>query len=253
MARAVDLPAICAVDLARRAASRLPKRVLEVAAGTGVVTRAMATALPEDAPIVAADLDKPMLDRASALPVARPVDWRHADALRLALDDGALDIVVCPFGLMFFPDTPLAFPEASRVLAPGGALLVNVWDRIDENEFADVVRTALSGLFPSDPPRLLASRPHGYSNHEMIKGDLRRSGFTGPATFETLAARSRAPSPQHPAIAYCQATPLRNEIEARSSSDLETATGVCADTIASRFGLGTVEGKIQAHVVVAEV
>jgi len=242
-----------AVDLARRAASRLPKRVLEVAAGTGVVTRAMATALSDDATIVATDLNRPMLDRASALPIARSVDWRKADALRLPFDDGAFDIVVCQFGVMFFPDKPLAFSEALRVLAPGGAFLFNVWDRIEENEFADVVTTALSGLFPSDPPRFLARTPHGYSDRETIERDLRRGGFTRSATFETLAARSRAPSPLHPAIAYCQGTPLRNEIEARSSDELATATRICADAIASRFGPGPVEGKIQAHVVVAEL
>jgi ubiquinone/menaquinone biosynthesis C-methylase UbiE len=241
-----------AVDLARRIASRHSKRVLEVAAGTGVVTRAMAAALPDDTVIVSTDLNKPMLDHASAVPTRRPVIWRQADALQLPFEDGAFDTVVCQFGAMFFPDKPRAFAEARRVLAPGGLLLFNVWDRIEENEFADTVTMALCELFPSDPPRFLARTPHGYSDRETIEQDLRGGGFAGPAAFETLAARSRAPSPLHPAFAYCQGTPLRNEIEMRSHGDLATATRACADAIGARFGSTSVDGKIQAHVIAIE-
>jgi SAM-dependent methyltransferase len=241
-----------AADLARRVASRLPKRVLEVAAGTGVVTRALAGALPDDVAIVATDLAAPMLDRAAATAIQRPVVWRQADALQLPFDDGAFDSVVCQFGVMFFPDKPRAFAEARRVLAPGGLLLFNVWDRIEENEFADTVTTALSSLFPADPPRFLARTPHGYSDHAAIAQDLRSGGFTGLPAFATLAARSRAPSPLHPAVAYCQGTPLRNEIEMRSAGDLTMATDVCADAIARRFGSESVDGKIQAHVISIE-
>src|SRR5471032_511131 len=136
-----------AADLAKRTASRCPKRVLEVAAGTGVVTRALAAALPDDAVIVATDLSQPMLDRAAAVSIRRRVMWRHADALRLPFEDAAFDAVVCQFGVMFFPDKPKAFTEARRVLAPGGTLLFNVWDRIEENDFADTVTTALARLF----------------------------------------------------------------------------------------------------------
>ena len=168
-----------AIDLAERVAARRPKCVLEVAAGTGVVTRAMAAALRDDITIVATDLNKPMLDRASAVAIRRPVLWRQADALQLPFEDGAFDTVVCQFGVMFFPDIPRAFAEARRVLAPRGALLFNVWDRIEENEFADTVTAAQSELFSSDPPRFLARTPHGYADFGTIERDLSRGGFTG--------------------------------------------------------------------------
>ncbi len=242
-----------AADLARRTALLRPKRVLEVAAGTGVVTRAMAAVLPDDAAIVATDLNQPMLDRASAVPIQRRVVWRQADALRLPFEDAAFDVVVCQFGVMFFPDKPRAFAEARRVLAPGGTLLFNVWDRIEENEFADTVTRALAGILPSDPPRFLARTPHGYSERESIERDLRNGGFTGSPEFETLAAHSRAPSPRHPAMAYCQGTPLRDEIEQRSPAGLATATDACTDAIAARFGSKSVDGKIQAHVIAVGV
>jgi SAM-dependent methyltransferase len=226
--------------------------VLEIAAGTGVVTRALASALPEDVSIVASDRNQPMLDHAAALGTTRPVEWRQADALQLPFEDVTFDAVVCQFGVMFFNDKPKAFSETRRVLRPGGVYLFNTWDRIEENEFADVVTAALATFFPDDPPRFMARTPHGYHDHETIKRDLAKSGFAAAPGITTVAARSRAASFPIPAIAYCQGTPLRNEIEARDASRLAEATGVAAEAIARRFGRGAVDGKIQAHVVSIE-
>ncbi len=241
-----------AADLAGRLGSRRLARVLEVAAGTGVVTRALAATLPASAAIVATDLNQAMLDQAAATGTARAVEWRQADAMRLPFDDGSFDAVVCQFGVMFFPDKPTAFAEARRVLGPGGVLLFNVWDRIEENEFAQVVTAALEPVFPADPPRFLARTPHGYHDRRAIERDLANGGFAGPVRFDTVAARSRAASPRIPALAYCQGTPLRNEIEARDAARLGEATDVAAEAIARRFGRGSVDGKIQAHIVMVE-
>jgi hypothetical protein len=138
------------------------------------------------------------------------------------------------------------------VLKAGGVFLFNVWDRIEENEFAETVTSALQTLFPSDPPRFLARTPHGYHDHRVIERDLASGGFAAAARIDTLAARSRAASPSIPAIAYCQGTPLRNEIEARGASRLGEATDVAAEAVAKRFGRGAVDGKIQAHIVAIE-
>lgn len=236
-------------DLARRVAALAPVRVLETAAGTGVVTRAMARALPASVELVATDLNPPMLARAAAVGTERPVRWQPADAMQLPFDDASFDVVVCQFGAMFFPDKPHAFAEARRVLKRGGVLLFNVWDRIEENELADTVTTALARLFSADPPRFMARTPHGYSDTAAIARDLAGAGFDAPPRFETVAARSRAASAHAAAFAYCQGTPLRNEIEARSGAGLVQATAVCAEAIAERFGAGPVDAKIQAHVV----
>jgi SAM-dependent methyltransferase len=150
---------------------------------------------------------------------------------------------------MFFPDKAKAFSEARRVVRPGGVLLFNVWDRIEENEFADVVTDALASVFPQDPPRFLARTPHGYFERAAIERDLRAGGFESPAQIETIAARSIAESARIPALAYCQGTPLRNEIEARGAARLVEATEVATAALARRFGTGRVDGKIQAHVV----
>ncbi|PWU21351.1 MAG: SAM-dependent methyltransferase [Candidatus Rokuibacteriota bacterium] len=241
-----------AADLAARLASRSVTRVLEVAAGTGVVTRKLASVLPASASIVATDLNQSMLDLASTLGASRPVEWRQADAIELPFPDGAFDAVVCQFGVMFFPDKSRAFSEAHRVLRPGGVFMWSVWDRLEENEFADTVTTALAGLFPDDPPRFLARTPHGYHEHATIERDLAAGGFTSSPHISTVAARSRAHSAQDPALAYCQGTPLRNEIEARDASRVGEATDRAAEAIAQRFGRGPVDGKIQAHIVTVD-
>jgi SAM-dependent methyltransferase len=241
-----------AEDLANRLALRPRSRVLEIAAGTGVVTRHLASVLPEDVAIVATDLNRPMLDLAARIGTSRPVEWRQADATELPFEEAQFDAVVCQFGVMFVSDKPQMFSEARRVLRSGGVLLFNTWDRIDENEFADTVTTALESLFPKDPPRFLARTPHGYYDLARVERDLRSVGFASPPHVHTVAARSRAASPLIPALAYCQGTPLRNEIEARDQSRLGEATDHAAAAIAERFGPGPVDSKIQAHVVTVE-
>ena len=241
-----------AVDLAHRLAARTLSSVLEVAAGTGVVTRRLAATLPESASIVATDLNQAMIDVASTIGASRPVAWRQADAMNLPFADGQFDAVVCQFGAMFFPEKSKAFAEARRVLKSGGVFVFNVWDRIEENEFAHAVSSALETAFPQDPPRFLSRTPHGYSDHQRIERDLADGGFIKSPEITTVAARSRAGSPQIPAIAYCQGTPLRNEIEARDASRLGEVTDLATQLIAEHFGREAVDGKIQAHVVTIE-
>jgi SAM-dependent methyltransferase len=241
-----------AADLKQRVGPMNARRILEIAAGTGVATRALATVVSEGASVVATDLNQAMLDEAAAVGTARPVQWRQADAMALPFPDGAFDAVVCQFGVMFFPDKSRAFAEARRVLEPGGVFVFSVWDHISENEFADVVTTALETVFPRDPPRFLARTPHGYHDRSTIERDLASGGFTRPSRIATVSARSRAASAGVPAIAYCQGTPLRNEIEARDPSRLGEATAIAAAAVARRFGAHAVDGKIQAHVVTVE-
>ena len=239
-----------AKDLRQRLGSMRVSRILEVAAGTGVVTRALATL--ENVSIVATDLNQAMLDEAAAVGTARPVGWQQADAMALPFPDGEFDAAVCQFGAMFFPDKAKAFSEIRRVLKPGGVFIFNVWDRISENEFADSISTALEMVFPEDPPRFLVRTPHGYHDQTAIRKDLTNGGFTKPPWITTIASRSRAESARVPAFAYCHGTPLRSEIEARDKSRLEEATDTATAALARRFGTSAVNGKIQAHIITIE-
>ena len=153
---------------------------------------------------------------------------------------------------MFFPDKAKAFAETRRVLRPGGVFIFNVWDRIEDNEFADAVTTGIAPLFPADPPRFLARTPHGYHDKGVVARDLAAGGFAASPAIATVEARSRADSARVPAVAFCQGTPLRSEIEARDASRLGEATDVATEAVARRFGRGAIDGKMQAHVVVID-
>lgn len=238
-----------AADLVARLAPLRPARVLELAAGTGVVTRELSARLPSDVQLVATDLNEAMLAVARAQGAAREVTWRQADAMALPFEDASFDAVVCQFGVMFFPDKAHAFAEARRVLRPGGTLLFNVWDRIETNDFACVVSDAVAGLFPEDPPDFLARLPHGYFSADAIASDLAGGGIAAAPTITTVDAISRANSADTVALAYCQGTPLRGEIEARNGIGLEEATAAATDALAAKFGAGPVAGRIQGIVV----
>lgn len=238
-----------AADIVKRLAPRKPRRILEVAAGTGVVTRALSAALPGVA-IVATDLNPAMLDQAKAAGTRGKVEWQQADAQQLPFPDASFDAVVCQFGVMFLPDKVKGYAEARRVLKPGGAFLFNVWDRLEANEFPDVITQALAKHFPKDPPRFLARTPYGYHDRAVIAREVTAAGFS-KHDLATVAVRSYASSPSLPAIAFCQGSPLRGEIEARAPAGLKAATDAATAALAQRFGTGAIDGKIQAHVVTA--
>lgn len=241
-----------AEDLVKRLSAYRPKRILEVAAGTGVVTRRLSEQFGPDVALVATDLNQAMLDQAMAIGSKHPVDWRQADAMQLPFPDESFDAVICQFGAMFFPDKAKAFAEMRRVLRPGGVLLFNVWDRIEENELPNLVTQTLASLFPQDPPRFMARIPHGYPDPAIVARDLAAGGFAKPSKIETVKARSRADSARAVAVAFCRGTPLGAEIAERDASRFDETIHAVATAIARRYGSGQVDAPMQAHVFIAE-
>ena len=238
-----------AAEIAQRVAALTPKVVLETAAGTGAVARALVPKLAADAAYTVTDLNQPMLDYAASRLQDSRITWRTADAQALPFPDGSFDVVCCQFGAMFFPQRERGYAEARRVLKPGGSFIFDVWDRIEDNVFADDVTKAMAEVFPDDPPRFLARTPHGYHDTSQIRADLERAGFRD-IDIETVAKQSPASSPRHAAVAYCEGTPLRNEIEARGG-DPKLATEHAARAIAKRHGEGAISAKISAHIITA--
>jgi ubiquinone/menaquinone biosynthesis C-methylase UbiE len=238
-------------DLAGRVAAIDPAAILETAAGSGVVTRVLTSRLSSKAHYTVTDLNQPMLDYAAGKQEPDPrVSWRQADALNLPFDDESFDVVVCQFGVMFFPDRIAGYAEALRVLKPGGTLLFNVWGHISSNEFADVAAKVIAAVFPDRPPPFLARTPYSYCEEDLIRQELNQAGFS-KITYETLEEKSSAPSPRHAAIAYCQGTPQRIEIEAWDASLLDHVTDRVEEAIASSYGAGPVTAKIQGHITTA--
>jgi SAM-dependent methyltransferase len=241
-----------AADLARRLAATRLTNVLEIAAGTGVVTRALASTLPKAITIVATDLNQGMLNAAAKIPMVRPVEWRQADAMHLPFADESFDAVVCQFGVMFFPDKSKGLAEMRRVLRPGGTLLYAVWDSLAHNELADAVTSAVKALYPGNPPMFLARTPYAYFDSSAIQRDLSDAGFTKRPRIETVPARSRAPTALDAARGFTEGTPLRTEIEAHGTPSLREATDAAAALVAQRFGNRAVDAKMQAHVITVE-
>lgn len=240
-----------AADLADRVARLDPRAVLETAAGTGVVARALAPRLKPSASYTITDLSQPMLDRArSRQPEDDRLDWRQADAMALPFPDARFDVVLCQFGAMFLPDRVAGYAEARRVLRPGGHFIFSVWDSLATNAIPEAVLSAVADCFPDDPPTFLARLPHGYHDTGRIRADVEAAGF-GSVAIETLAFESTAPDAETAAIAFCQGTPLRAEIEARRDPPPDEVTRRAARALAERFGTGRIGGPIQAHVVTA--
>ena len=142
------------------------------------------------------------------------------------------------------------FGNIARVLEPGGRFVFSTWDSIKHNEFQDVVTEVAAEVFPNDPPRFLARVPFGYYDLDVVRDDLARSGFSD-VSIETIESVSTAPSPRHVAIAFCQGTPLKGEIEERDAGLLEHVADRVTDAIAQRYGAGEVSAKIRAHIVTA--
>ncbi|MEA2843826.1 MAG: hypothetical protein QOJ69_1497 [Actinomycetota bacterium] len=236
-----------AADIARRVAGHAPHRVLELAAGTGVLTRELVAAVAF-AEVTATDLNDAMVDFGRRhVPGAV---WRQADAMDLPLDDAEYDVVVCQFGAMFFPDKPAAFAEARRVLRPAGTLLVSTWATLDTHEFQSALVAGLGRAFPDDPPTFMASVPHGYADVQIVVADLRAGGFDR-VTVESVTLEGQAQSAADVAAGYCAGTPVRAEIEARGN--LAVTTAFVAGQMEARLGTGEVRGRMTAHVFEATV
>lgn len=238
-----------AADMASAAAALLPMAVLETAAGSGAVTRALAPLLPATARYVVTDLNAPMLDRAKA---QQPADTRlqflPADAQDLPFPPASFDVVCCQFGVMFLPDRIKGYRAALRVLKPGAPFLFNAWDSLADNDFARVVHEAVAAFYPANPPAFFARTPHGYHDEARIRADLSAAGFARVA-IRRVPQISRAASARDAAVAYCQGTPMRMEIAARGAEDLGPVTARVEAALAQRFGTGPITGKMQALVV----
>lgn len=231
-------------DLAARAAQFGGKGVLEVAGGTGVLTVEVLAALPS-ARVVATDLNDAMVTLGELR--APGAVWRTADAMDLPFNDAAFDLVVCQFGVMFFPDKPAAFSEVRRVLIDGGSCLVNAWGPLEAHDFQMAVVTACDRLFRHDPPRFMRSLPHHYKSIGNLVDDIEAGGLR-VVDVEELVLESPPASPSDIAAGYCYGTPLRFEIEARGG-DFDIVVGAIASEIEARLGAAPVTGRMHAYVV----
>lgn len=231
--------------LAARIAQLNPRHVLELAAGTGVLTQALVARLPE-AQITATDLNVAMVEvGAKQVPSA---NWEQADAGQLTFDDETFDVVACQFGVMFLSDRAAAYAGMGRVLRPGGHLWFTSWGALATHEVEAAVMASLAEIFPDDPPSFLPRVPHGYHDSGQIGADLAAGGLAD-VHIETVDLTCTGRSAKDLATGYCRGTPLRAEIEARG--DLSATTRAVEAALESRFGSASVSAGMSALVVSA--
>lgn len=236
--------------MAPRVAALSPQAVLGTAAGTGIVTLALADCLPASTRITGTDLNQVMIDFAASKPAPRPISWQACDATALPFDDASFDCVVCQFGVMFFPSQLAGYREAFRVLKPGGHYLFSVWDRIEANPIAEAMSDFLAERFPADPPMFLRRTPYGHHDIDLTRRNLAEAGFSGVET-QVVTLPNSCPSPEDAAYGQCHGSPVRGEILARDPDGLSTAAAAMTSFLAGRFGPGRIVSSMQAIVFTA--
>jgi ubiquinone/menaquinone biosynthesis C-methylase UbiE len=239
-----------AEDLAARLNVDANGSVLELACGTGILTRVLRDRLPATTRLVATDLNEPMFrNAAQKFRHDEAVEWQQADASSLPFDDESFDAVVCQFGIMFVPDKALSAREARRVLKPGGVFLFNVWDSMEHNDLGRIAHETITSFFEKDPPTFYQV-PFGYHDQAEIKCVLEEAGFRG-VRLDVVAKVGVASQPEDAAIGLVQGNPVAVAIVERDSALLPVITDAVAGALRKRFGGATIRAPMRAIVVEA--
>jgi ubiquinone/menaquinone biosynthesis C-methylase UbiE len=233
-----------AKDMAARLDPKRHRNVLEIACGTGIVTRRIRDRLSPEARLVATDLNPAMLALAQTKSVEN-VTWQEADASTLPFADGSFDAVVCQFGVMFFPDKEAAMLETHRVLNSGGAFLFSVWDSFEVNPAARVTHETIASFFDRDPPSFYQT-PFGFHDAELIRHLLRKAGFEG-IEISVVPLPCRSASAAEFATGLVRGNPVATAIEERGVR-VERVERAVEKEIGERFGVAPVETTMQALV-----
>jgi len=234
-----------AADIAQRVADGNPARVLETAAGTGIVTRKLRDALPTNTHLTATDLNPPMLEIARGkFRTGEQVEFRPADAMALPFADASFDAVACQFGVMFFPDTAKSYSEVFRLLAPGGRYVFSVWDSHRYNPFGRITHELAARFFPTDPPQFY-SVPFSCHQIDPIKEALIEAGFTG-IDIAVIRQQREIPDVAGFARAAVHGNPLIDQVRARGGVEPEQIVEALAQEFRREFGANPGRMPLQA-------
>lgn len=240
-----------AADIAQRVAKRRPRKVLEIAAGTGTVSRQLLEALPKETSLTVTDLNAPMLEyaRDKSTVGGRDVEWRQADAQQLPFPDESFDAVVCQFGVMFFPDKRRGLLEFNRVLENHGVLILSVWDSFDSNPVQSIAHSTIGTFFENDPPDFYKV-PCGMGNKAEAVRLTEDAGFKD-IVIETVSLTGSSSSARSAAQGLVKGNPVINTIRERGTADVDEIVLALTHALEMRFGAGPLRVPLRAHVVTA--
>jgi ubiquinone/menaquinone biosynthesis C-methylase UbiE len=240
-----------AIDLTERIIALNPKKILEVACGTGIVTQHLLKAIPPSATITATDINPGMLALAKQK-VANDdrVKLQVVDAHVLPFEDNSFDCIFAQFGVMFYGDKPKAYAEAMRVLHPGGTFIFNTWAGLADNPIALIAMELLTEYFPDNPPSFF-NIPFSYFNPDAIKTDLMQVGFR-TISITNLSAVGKGASSMDIARGLLKGTPMYNEIAERNYDLLPVLIEELSIRLAKIYGNEDLEVPLKAMVVTAE-
>jgi ubiquinone/menaquinone biosynthesis C-methylase UbiE len=247
MGSSVFAPFAC--DIASRVTPETAMRVLEIAAGTGRVTRELCRILPTDASIEATDLNPGMIQLGSEAVSDPRVNWSVADALQLPFEDASFDVAIAQFGVMFYPDKQQGHREAKRVLKPGKPYLFNAWSSLSDNRWAGLIHQTMAELFPDNQP-MFFSVPFSYFDEDQIRSDVTAAGFS-QVQIEPVTLQLSSPSARELAVGVIEGTPLAASITERGASDLRPYIDAVEAKFIAEFGDKPLQTTMKALVVTA--
>ena len=238
-------------DLVARVPVTPGMRVLETACGTGIVTERLLRRLAGQGTIVATDLNEAMFAHARRRGVdGSGLEWRQADATQLSFNDAAFDVVVCQFGLMFFPDKGAGVQQAFRVLKPGGRYLFNVWDALAHNAVARITHETVASFFPDNPPQFYTV-PFSLHDATPICAWLNDAGFQN-VEWQTVTKVGTSPSATDATIGLIEGNPIYAEIMQRRPEALADIQSTVARNLAGQLGDHPVRCELRALVFTAQ-
>ena len=239
-----------AINLVEHIRNTTLSNVLEIACGTGRVTKHLAAKLSRNTSLLATDLNEDMLKIARRIVTSKNIKWQVADAHELPFGEDTFDLVICQYGVMFFQDKPKALKEINKVLKKGGRFIFNTWNELQYNALSRMAQTVLDEIYPDDPPRFLEKGPYSFYNQDQIKQILAEAGFSN-ISIELVSKTGLAATPEDAVNGILDGTPNFGYMAERDIPPSVAKEKLIA-LLTDHYGSKNLQLPMQAFVVKAE-